>query len=234
MVEVFAAGNDGDDNPGFPNEGYGTISAEGSAKNVITVGASESVRPSGTDGCGVTDTQANSARDIINFSSRGPTDDGRLKPDLVAPGTHITGAAPAARRLRARRRLQQVLPGTTWYSLASGTSQATPQVSGAAALVRHWYRRTQTDDTADPSPALTKALLVNTATDLAGGDNGKGDTIAAGPNTDQGWGRVNLGNTFDSTAREYRDQVPADLHQHAGRERSCAPTRCRIRAGRSR
>src|SRR5918999_5776416 len=95
MVEVFAAGNDGDDNtPGSSNEGYGTISMEGSAKNVITVGASEGVRASGTDGCGVTNSQANSARDIIDFSSRGPTDDGRTKPDLVAPGTHITGAQP--------------------------------------------------------------------------------------------------------------------------------------------
>jgi hypothetical protein len=37
---------------------------------------------------------ADSARDIVDFSSRGPTDDGRLKPDLVAPGTHIAGAAP--------------------------------------------------------------------------------------------------------------------------------------------
>ena len=40
------------------------------------------------------DAGADSARDIIDFSSRGPTDDGRLKPDLVAPGTHVTGAAP--------------------------------------------------------------------------------------------------------------------------------------------
>ena len=62
-----------------------------------------------------------------------------------------------------------------------------------------------------PSPALTKALLVNTATDLAGGDNGKGAVIAGGPNTDQGWGRVNLGSTFDSTAREFRDQLSVDV-----------------------
>ena len=68
--------------------------AEATAKNVITVGAAEGVRASGTDGCGVPNAGADSARDIIDFSSRGPTDDGRLKPDLVAPGTHITGARP--------------------------------------------------------------------------------------------------------------------------------------------
>ena len=44
MVEVFAAGNDGDGIAGSDNEGYGSIHAEGSAKNVITVGASEGVR----------------------------------------------------------------------------------------------------------------------------------------------------------------------------------------------
>ncbi len=213
MVEVFAAGNHGDDNsPGSFNEGYGTISMEGAAKNVITVGASEGVRASGTDGCGVTNGEANSARDIIDFSSRGPTDDGRLKPDLVAPGTHITGAAPQhGGYTDAHGVCNKFLDGTSWYSVVSGSSQAAPQVSGAAALVRHWYRRTQTGNTADPSPALTKAMLANTATDLASGDDGKGSTIPAGPNMDQGWGRVNLGTAFDSTAREYRDQAPADL-----------------------
>jgi subtilisin-like proprotein convertase family protein len=213
MVEVFSAGNDGDDNPGFPDEGYGTISAEGSAKNVITVGASEGVRASGMDGCGVPNGGANSARDIIDFSSRGPTDDGRIKPDLVAPGTHITGAAPLHGGYNGDGTCNQFFSGTTRYSLVSGTSQAAPQVSGAAALVRRWYSGTEGTD---PSPAMTKALLVNTATDLGGGLNGKGDTIAPGPNTDQGWGRVNLGTVFDSTAREYRDQRPADFLTESG------------------
>jgi len=216
LVEVFAAGNDGEGNPNFPDEGYGTISAEGSAKNVITVGAAEGVRASGTDGCGTPNSEANSARDIVSFSSRGPTDDGRLKPDLVAPGTHVTGAAPQHAGYSGDGVCNKFITGSTWYSLVSGSSQAAPQVSGAAALVRSWYRRTQG---ADPSPALTKALLVNSATDLAGGQNGKGDTIAAGPNTDQGWGRVNVGNAFDATVREYRDQLPADLLGASGESR---------------
>jgi subtilisin-like proprotein convertase family protein len=202
MVEVFAAGNDGDARLGAENEGYGSISAEGSAKNVITVGASEGVRPSGTDGCLTTDADANSARDIVNFSSRGPTDDGRLKPDLVAPGTHVTGAQPPAGSLPFTGVCNASF--ATNYSLASGTSQAAPQVAGAAALVRERFGPILGSA---PSPAMTKAMLINTATDLAGGDNGKGATIAGGPNADQGWGRVNLGSTFDSTTtRQLYDQ----------------------------
>lgn len=218
LVEVFAAGNDGEGNSGVgPNEGYGTILAEGTAKNVITVGAAEGVRASGLDGCGVSDSGADSARDIIGFSSRGPTNDGRLKPDLVAPGTHMTGARPRHSGYTGSGACVPFFGGSSaFYSLISGSSQATPQVSGAAALVRHWYQRTQG---AEASPALTKALLINTATDLAGGSTGKGATIAAGPNTDQGWGRVNVGAALDSTPRQFRDQIASDTFGATGLSR---------------
>ena len=165
MVEVFSAGNDGDGkgNPLDPkgDEGYGSVTAPGTAKNVITVGAAESVRGSGTDGCGVTNGGADSATDIINFSGRGPTQDGRLKPDLVAPGTHITGASPQHAGYTGAWVCDKNFGGSSFYSLVSGTSQATPHVAGAAALVRDWYVR-QVDPQA-PSPALTKAILVNSA-----------------------------------------------------------------------
>src|SRR5205085_7282675 len=85
LTVVFAAGNDG--------SGTNTVSSPATAKNVICVGASENVRQTGTDGCGVANGGADSANDIINFSSRGPVNsaggDGRIKPDIVAPGTHI-------------------------------------------------------------------------------------------------------------------------------------------------
>ena len=89
----------------------------------------------------------------------------------------------------------------------SGTSQATPHVAGAAALLRDWYVREV--DATPPSPAMTKAVLVNTAVDIAGGDSGKGSTIPSAPNTDQGWGRVSLGAALDGTEREYVDQETA-------------------------
>jgi hypothetical protein len=83
-VIVFAAGNDG--------SGANTVGLPGTAKNVITVGASENVQAfGGADGCGVGDNGADNANDIIGFSSRGPTADGRKKPDIVAPGTHVSG-----------------------------------------------------------------------------------------------------------------------------------------------
>ena len=207
MVEVFSAGNGGE-------EGYGSVETPGTAKNVITVGASEGVRASGTDGCGTTDPGADAADDIADFSSRGPTDDGRLKPDLVAPGTHVTGARPVHGRYDGSGTCNSVFASTT-YSLVSGTSQAAPQVAGAAALVRDWYERNVPGGAA-PSPAMTKALLINGAADLAGGENGKGDTVAGGPNADQGWGRVNLGTTFSSPPREFYDQLPGDVLTNPG------------------
>jgi subtilisin-like proprotein convertase family protein len=211
MVVVFAAGNQGnrvgDGLPaGVESDGYGSVIAPATAKNVITVGASEGVRSIGglTD-CGVPDSFANSARDILDYSSRGPTDDMRQKPDLVAPGTHVVGASPQhGMYTGAQTCNQQFPPGNAFYSLISGTSQAAPGVAGAAALFRDWYVRTEG---AEPSPALTKAVLVSSATDLAGGSNGKGSLTANVPNADQGWGRVNLGSAVATTTpRDYVDQ----------------------------
>ena len=211
MVEVFSAGNDGDGkgNPLDPkgDEGYGSITAPGTAKNVITVGAAESARASGTDGCGVTNGGSDSATDIINFSGRGPTQDGRMKPDLVAPGTHITGASPQHAGYTGASVCDKNFGGSSFYSLVSGTSQATPHVAGAAALLRDWYVREVAPKA--PSPALTKAILVNSASDIAGGDSGKNSLIPAAPNTDEGWGRVNLGAALDATPREYLDEAAA-------------------------
>ncbi len=203
MVEVFAAGNDGDARSGPANEGWASIASPGTAKNVITVGASEGVRPLGQTTCGIDDGGANRAGDIINFSSRGPTNDGRMKPDVVAPGTRIVGAAPqTGAEYQGSGVCTKFFEGP-FYSLESGTSQAAPAVSGAAALIRRWY-----DDEHGPPPsaAMTKAILVGSATDLAGGDNGKGDVIAAAPNADEGWGRAHLGGAFEDTERDYLDQ----------------------------
>ena len=76
----------------------------------------------------------------------------------------MTGARPLHAGYTGHAPATRCSPGP--YSLVSGTSQAAPQVAGAAALVRDWY---EPQRGAAPSPALTKALLINTATDLAGG-----------------------------------------------------------------
>lgn len=198
LVEVVAAGNDG-------GQGWGTVASPGTAKNVITVGASENRRPLGQITCGLDDGGADQPGDVIDFSSRGPTLDGRLKPDVVAPGTRIVGAAPqpGSGYTGSGVCLPSFPSGNSFYSLQSGTSQATPAVSGAAALIRDWFDREHGDP---PSPALTKAIMVGSAADLAGGDNGKDDVIASAPNADEGWGRAHLGAALDDTEHDYTDQ----------------------------
>ena len=200
MTNVFSAGNVG--------PGGNTIGAPGTAKNVITVGASENVRPIGsTDGCGVTDAGANNAKDIINFSSRGPTDDGRMKPDVVAPGTHVTGAQPqtGADYNGSGTCNPQFPAGSTLYS-SSRAPRRRPRRSRGS---RRWSAtgtRARSPPARRRRPAMMKAIMVNTATDVAGGADGAGGTNANVPTQIQGWGRVNLRNIVDGTAREFVDQ----------------------------
>ncbi len=191
IVAVFAAGNDGE---------WG-ISSPGVAKNVITVGAAESYRPTWTDGCGAAPADADSAQDIAAFSSRGPTADGRIKPDLVAPGTHIQGAASQAAGYDGAGVCDPYMPaGQTLYAASSGTSHATPAVAGAASLVYFWYQA-HYGNGQPPSPAMVKAYLVNAARYLAGAGAG-----GALPSADQGYGATDLGMAFDPVARVTLDQ----------------------------
>ena len=129
MVEVVAAGNDG--------PGAGTLNTPATAKNVISVGADENERAFGTDACDTTNGEANNVNDMATFSSRGPTADGRIKPDLVAPGTHISGLGwrPTGSPFDGSRlcgtdpeTMGVFFPGTL-YSSSSGTSHAAPAVS---------------------------------------------------------------------------------------------------------
>ena len=212
MAIFFAAGNSGIDGAYGENmfcyNGDGVIDPDSlltpaTAKNVITVGASESVRASGglsqrfwlefsqkfclsADPIG-SDLPSNNASGMAAFSSRGPTDDGRTKPDIVAPGTNILSNrshAPGA--------------GTLWgeynadYTFSGGTSMATPLVAGAGALVRQWLAARGLPN---PSAAAVKATLLNTTDDLSPGQYGTGaarEIPGARPNSVDGWGRADL------------------------------------------
>jgi hypothetical protein len=192
---VFAAGNDG--------SGSNTVSTPATAKNVITVGASENVRQTGTDGCAVANSGADSANDIIGFSSRGPVNsaggDGRIKPDIVAPGTHIEAGVPQS-NYNGSSVCNQFWPtGQTLYGWSSGTSHSCPAVAGGAALV---YQNFLTNGLSAPSPAMVKAFLMNSATYMTG-------TGASGnlPSNSQGMGRMDLGRAFDGAARVLIDQT---------------------------
>ncbi|HWN98484.1 MAG TPA: S8 family serine peptidase [Blastocatellia bacterium] len=203
MTFVFSAGNGG---PG------GHVSSPGTAKNVITVAASENYRPEGTDSCnldgggGIGPDGADSVLDILRYSSGGPTADFRSKPDLAAPGTHIYGGASQASPFFGDGLCPGVPlfqpPGQHFYTWSSGTSLSAPHVTGAAALLRKFVTSRQLLGAGQPpSPAMTKAFLINSATYLTG-ENAAGDL----PDPRQGWGRVDLSRAFDNAHRFLLDQ----------------------------
>jgi hypothetical protein len=191
----FAAGNAG---------GPKAIGSPGSAKNVLSVAASESSRKDGTDGCNVKDDNSDSAMDVAFFSSRGPLEDGRLKPDIAAPGTHIEGAASQHPDFDGTGVCGQDIEkpyfpqGQTLYTWSSGTSHSTPQIAGAVALARQFFL----DRGEEPSAALIKALLVNTPTYMTG--EGAGGDL---PHPAQGWGLVNLNRAFDAAPKIFVNQT---------------------------
>jgi hypothetical protein len=195
LTVVFAAGNSG--------SGANTVSAPGTAKNVITVGASENFRQTGTDGCAIGNTGADSANDIISFSSRGPVNstggDGRVKPEIVAPGTHIEAGIPQSNYDGSSVCNQYWPAGQTLYGWSSGTSHSTPAVAGGAALL---YQDFLNKGLGTPSPAMVKAFLMNSAAYMTG--TGAGGNL---PSNSQGMGRIDLGRAFDTTARILTDQT---------------------------
>lgn len=207
MLHVFSAGNSG-------RSGLNTVGAPGNAKNVLTVGATENVRDDGiTDGCG--SSASDNADDIANFSSRGPTDDGRMKPDIVAPGVHIQGPASqddgfSGYGVCGMFDTPYYPEGQTLYTWSTGTSHSAPAVAGATSLVYEYYNRILHPGHS-PSPAMIKALILNGARYLDG--KSSGDTL---PSPYQGWGGLYLKNVFDTTPRSFIDQVV--VFQNSGEE----------------
>jgi hypothetical protein len=190
MTIVFASGNQGP---------TGALASPGSAKNLITVGASENLR-AGLDGCRIPTEGADDINSLIEFSSGGPTADGRTKPDICAPGTHIQGAKSQDRGNTGSGVCGPInYPlGQTLYTWSSGTSHAAPAVSGGAALVRQYIQRSTGQA---PSPAMVKAFLTNSTSYMSG--NMAGDSL---PGKHQGFGLMNLGRAFDDTQRILIDQ----------------------------
>lgn len=136
-----AAGNSG--------PGPGTIGTPACARKVITVGATD-------------DTDV-----IAGFSSRGPTLDGRIKPDLCFPGVQIVAARSSLAKIGT--------PVDQYYTSLSGTSMATPHAAGACALLKQ--------GNPSYSPQQIKDALMNSAKnlgqDLNAQGKGRGDVLAA-------------------------------------------------------
>ena len=190
ILAVVAAGNSG------PNST--TIHPPGNAKNVLTVGASHNYMPdSGNYGnSNYDDGIPNDINQIWCGSSRGWTADSRIKPDIVAPGYAVlTTNSPGVTnnypyKVNGTQDLQ--------YRWFFATSAATPTVAGGAALVYQWY---QQKTGVAPTPAMTKALLINTAKPM-------GSSI---PNRDEGWGRMYLTPISDNPDYFYMKDAPAKL-----------------------
>jgi hypothetical protein len=131
---------------------YGSVNWLASEKNILSVGSTDS---SGT---------------ISSFSSRGPTRDGRVKPELTAKGQSLLSTFP-----------------NNSYAREQGTSMATPVVTGTMALLTQQWRITTGDATARPQPVMLKAVAIAGADDLGN----------PGPDATYGYGFLNAQKSVD-------------------------------------
>lgn len=153
-LPFWAAGNEQDELTA--KGGYQSITYLGLAKNLITIGAVEDA-VSGTN-------RSLAGATITYFSSLGPSDDGRIKPDIVANGMGLYSTIDTS---------------DTAYDSYNGTSMATPSAAGSAALLAQLYRREFSGQFMRAS--MLKGLLIHTADDIG----------TAGPDYTFGWGLIN-------------------------------------------
>ncbi len=205
MVICFAAGNDGRDRDLNGAIDNGSIGAPASSKNCITVGACENNRPEQAKPYSslqiyksepiASDGWSTNPEGMAAFSSRGPTKNERIKPDVIAPGTAILSSL-------SRKATPNNMFGTSDdpnYFFLAGTSMATPLVAGCAAVVREYFRK---QHEIKPSGSLVKAMLINGAQDISGQyvPSEAGDI----PNFAEGFGRVNLAATVGPRGENQR------------------------------
>jgi hypothetical protein len=135
--------------------GFRTVSSVGTAKNILTVGAVNGI-PAGYS----------QPSDVVmtSFSCWGPCDDGRIKPDVVADGVNMYSCLTSS---------------NTAYGTMSGTSMATPSVTGSVGILLH-HQKNLHGDTPLRSSTM-KAIIIHTADDA-------GNT---GPDYKFGWGLMN-------------------------------------------
>jgi len=231
---TISAGNTPDDAqpPPSPCNGHCTrVRGPATAKNGIAVGASEnftyphSNNPGAFPDCAWNNQPSvRDARHIPSFSETRDSTSSIVKPDLVAPGTRVTG--PVSRATLCQQSIfcnQSVdVLGGVQYGMSIGTSFSAPAVAGAAAVVRKWYKNLT--GIQNPSPALTKAILINGAYDVGGPPASPPCPAAAVrdqnfnqiacvrhvPDSYQGWGELNLSRLLGPS----NDYYFSDQNQH--------------------
>ncbi|OIW27825.1 subtilisin-like protein [Coniochaeta ligniaria NRRL 30616] len=170
----LCAGNEG--KPGATTQ----IGQETAAKNLTVVGSCDTTRPNTSDAYDPAKPTDNDHYVVDVDSNRGPTMEGRFKPDLVAPGVAILSAL--SRNAADSHKFGVSADNTLMFK--SGTSVATPTVAGCAAVIREALVKRPTHPVPAPPGALVKALLINGAVPL--------NPSAVVPNNDSGFGRVNV------------------------------------------
>ena len=149
-------GGDGTYRNGYQNIGFNSV-----AKNIVTIGAVNDAVSGGQ--------RATNNATMSSFSSWGPTDDGRIKPDLVANGVDLFSSGNGS--------------DTAYYG-SSGTSMSSPNAAGSAVLVAQEY--VQLFGQAMRSSTM-RGLLIHTADDIG----------TAGPDYVNGWGLINTKTAVD-------------------------------------
>jgi uncharacterized protein (TIGR03437 family) len=216
------------------NHSVGDYQVINAAKNNIVVGATDS--PS--DGRG-------SVENLGSYSNHGPTFDGRIKPDIVAPGTVIAAtedrdsaksssynnSTSATAKDAAVNPTDPNNEGDLLETAVSGTSYASAMAAGGALLVRQYFTdgfyqisgaggggAKSAGNAFTPSNALVKAIILNSGRNLTGrftASNYPISTSGALPNNGQGWGRVALDDALYFAGDRRELRVLADIYNGA-------------------
>jgi hypothetical protein len=221
---LFAAGNAGRDNDMNGIVDPYSIDSPATSKNCLSVGASESYRMGesegyATDNWGIfrsygepvkSDLLSDKPYGIAGFSSRGPTIDGRFKPDVVAPGINILSTMSSRTNGKGWGLYNE------YYQWMGGTSMSTPLVAGTAVIMREYLMKEERFT--NPSAALIKAALLNGADSLVPGQYGESNEqeVLSMPDNSQGHGRidfessVNIDSNFKISYYDIDTDAPAD------------------------